>query len=68
MDLGRTGPGIAPALLLGVGVMVALVPEGLLPTVTLVLALGAQRMAADNALVRRLEAVETLGATTGNDR
>ena len=68
MDLGRTGPGIAPALLLGVGVMVALVPEGLLPTVTLSLARGAQRMAADNALVRRLEAVETLGATTGNDR
>lgn len=58
------GLGIAPALLLGVGVMVALVPEGLLPTVTLSLARGAQRMAADNALVRRLEAVETLGATT----
>ena len=42
----------------------ALVPEGLLPTVTLSLARGAQRMAADHALVRRLDAVETLGATT----
>jgi len=52
------------ALLFGVGVMVALVPEGLLPTVTLSLARGAQRMAAQHALVRRLEAVETLGATT----
>jgi calcium-translocating P-type ATPase len=47
-----------------IGVTVALVPEGLLPTVTLSLAIGAQRMAARNALVRRLEAVETLGSTT----
>ncbi len=58
------GAGVTSALLLGVGVMVALVPEGLLPTVTLSLARAAQRMAADNALVRHLEAVETLGATT----
>jgi magnesium-transporting ATPase (P-type) len=47
-----------------IGVTVALVPEGLLPTVTLSLAIGAQRMARRNALVRRLEAVETLGSTT----
>ncbi|KRF30314.1 cation-translocating P-type ATPase [Nocardioides sp. Soil805] len=58
------GTGVGAALLLGVGVMVALVPEGLLPTVTLSLARGAQRMAAQDALVRRLDAVETLGATT----
>jgi P-type Ca2+ transporter type 2C len=47
-----------------VGVAVALVPEGLLPTVTLSLALATQRMARRNALVRRLASVETLGETT----
>jgi calcium-translocating P-type ATPase len=52
------------AFLFGVGVSVALVPEGLLPTVTLSLARGAQLMASRHALVRRLDAVETLGATT----
>jgi magnesium-transporting ATPase (P-type) len=52
------------AFLFGVGVSVALVPEGLLPTVTLSLARGAQLMATRHALVRRLDAVETLGATT----
>jgi magnesium-transporting ATPase (P-type) len=52
------------AFLFGVGVAVALVPEGLLPTVTLSLARGAQTMAEHQALVRRLDAVETLGSTT----
>ena len=52
------------AFLFGLGVTVALVPEGLLPTVTLSLARAAQRMAERHVLVRRLEAVETLGATT----
>src|SRR5207244_284175 len=55
---------LTDAFLFALGVVVALVPEGLLPTVTLSLALGAQRMAAQNALVRRLEAVETLGSAT----
>lgn len=50
--------------LFAIGVTVALVPEGLLPTVTLSLAIGAQRMAERNALIRRLESVETLGSTT----
>ncbi|MGZ4640230.1 MAG: cation-translocating P-type ATPase [Actinomycetes bacterium] len=58
--------GSAPSdgFLFAVGVTVALVPEGLLPTVTLSLALASQRMARRHALVRRLEAVETLGSTT----
>ncbi|MFA5882284.1 MAG: cation-transporting P-type ATPase [Acidimicrobiia bacterium] len=58
------GIGWNDGLVLAIGVTVALVPEGLLPTVTLSLALGAQRMAREHALVRRLEAVETLGSTT----
>ena len=44
------------------GVIVANVPEGLLPTLTLALALGVQRMARHGSLIRRLSAVETLGA------
>lgn len=43
-----------------IGIIVANVPEGLLPTLTLALALGVQRMAKQNALVWRLSAVETL--------
>lgn len=58
------GLDVTQAFLFGVGVSVALVPEGLLPTVTLSLARGAQVMARRDALVRRLDAVETLGATT----
>lgn len=51
-------------LLFGIGILVALVPEGLLPAVTLTLAAGSQRMAKRRALVKSLEAVETLGSTT----
>jgi len=50
--------------LFAVGVIVALVPEGLLPTLTLALAMSATRMAHRGALVRRPASVETLGATT----
>jgi magnesium-transporting ATPase (P-type) len=58
------GSPASDGFLFAIGVTVALVPEGLLPTVTLSLAIGAQRMAGRHALVRRLEAVETLGSTT----
>ena len=47
-----------------IGVIVALVPEGMLPTVTLALAMASQRMAQRKALIKNLASVETLGCVT----
>jgi magnesium-transporting ATPase (P-type) len=58
------GGSLKTGLLFAVGVIVALVPNGLLPTVTTSLAIAAKRMARRRALVRHLESVETLGSTT----
>ena len=55
---------LAESFIFGLGMIVAFVPEGLLPTVTLALAMGTQRMAKRQALVKKLSAVETLGCTT----
>ena len=52
------------SFLFGVGILVAIIPEGLLPTVTLALALGVQRMGRQNAIVKRLSSVEALGSTS----
>ncbi len=52
------------SLVFAIGIIVANVPEGLLPTVTLALAISVQRMARRQALVRRLSAVETLGSVS----
>jgi calcium-translocating P-type ATPase len=63
--IGRSmGLPLWASLMFGIGIIVANVPEGLLPTVTLALAMGSQRMARRNALVRHLPAVETLGSAT----
>ncbi|WP_094226466.1 cation-translocating P-type ATPase [Methanolobus psychrotolerans] len=51
-------------LIFAIGIIVANVPEGLLPTVTLALSLASKRMAKRNALIKQLESVETLGSTT----
>uniref|UniRef100_T1J6N4 Sodium/potassium-transporting ATPase subunit alpha n=1 Tax=Strigamia maritima TaxID=126957 RepID=T1J6N4_STRMM len=52
------------AIIFIIGVIVANVPEGLLPTVFVSLSLAAKRMAKKNCVVKNLEAVETLGSTS----
>ena len=47
-----------------IGITVALIPEGMLPTMALSLAMGSQRMAKRKALIKTLTSVETLGAVT----
>ncbi|OPX59826.1 MAG: Copper-exporting P-type ATPase B [Methanobacterium sp. PtaB.Bin024] len=51
------------AFIFAIGLTVANVPEGLLPTVTLALAASVQKMVRKNALIKRLSSVETLGST-----
>ncbi len=58
------GVTLAESFIFALGMIVAFVPEGLLPTVTLALAMGSQRMARRHALIKKLSAVETLGCTT----
>jgi Ca2+-transporting ATPase len=54
---------LSVAFLFAIGLTVANVPEGLLPTVTLALAASVKKMVGKNALIKRLSSVETLGST-----
>lgn len=56
------GRGFWSNFLFAIGIIIATVPEGLLPTVTLSLAMGSKRMARRNALVKNLNAVAALGS------
>ena len=58
------GVDLAESFIFAMGMVVAFVPEGMLPLVTLSLAMGTQRMAKRHALIKKLSAVETLGCTT----
>ncbi len=58
------GIGFWENFIFAIGIIVAMVPEGLLPTMTLALAMATQRMSKRNALIRHLPSVETLGSTT----
>lgn len=60
-SLSLSTPG--QAFVFSMGMIVAFVPEGMVPTITLALALAVQRMAKRNALVKRLSSVEALGCT-----
>ena len=58
------GLSLDAAVVFAIGLLVANVPEGLLPIITLALAVGVRELARSGALVKRLSAVETLGSTT----
>jgi P-type Ca2+ transporter type 2C len=58
------GSPVVRSFVFALGVMVALVPEGLPATLSVSLAIGVRRMARRHALIRRLAAVEALGSTT----
>ena len=59
-----SGNRLMASLVFAIGIIVANVPEGLLPTVTLCLSMAARKMARRMALIKNLESVETLGSTT----
>jgi magnesium-transporting ATPase (P-type) len=58
------GLSLGDTLNFAIGLLVANVPEGLLPTITLALAVGVRYLARRGALVKRVSAVETLGSTS----
>jgi len=59
-----SGKGVLIAAIFALSLIVANVPEGMLPTITLSLSLASQNMARRNALIKNLDSVQTLGSAT----